>query len=312
MSRIFKTIAIISFAAIVIVAGFGLSIWQAYRAIPPITDQGLAYTFGVQLALNSEHVHAIWEGKEPEIVFRSRQFDNNNKYTWQKATLRRPGQCLDLTDSKGAPATLSKLCAVPDKLEIDDKDFAFEVDAEKAISIGVTNKPLSGNRIKPRGAMFGVEGHIGIGTRLETALDFHVELTASGVNLADVDAVPIDPQGEDEGDEEVGGCGKPSLATMRLPIVLSFMPAVPARLCRFRAKAGGRILSLIQYQRGLMRHSRVTTIVQCSALLNWMLRFDQPTDFGGCIGADWNKREAMEVDVVMFTISGVRRTGVFR
>lgn len=61
-----------------------------------------------------------------------------------------------------------------------------------------------------------------------------------------------------------------------------------------------------------MRYSRVATVAQCSALLNGMLRFDQPTDFGGCVGADWNKYNAMNVDVVLFTIDGVRRTGLFR
>lgn len=272
------------------------------RMLP--ASKGVGFKLGIQHALTADHAHAIWSGHVPTIVFRGREYESINRYTWEKANLQRPGNCVDLkraTDGKGY--ALSTLCRPRAKLEENGNRFYFLVTEDKAIRLGVGTKRPTDGRIEGRGAMFGVEGEIGFGTNFDTASVFKIELTAIGMNTADLHAKPLpNVTPEIEGDEKAGGCSKPRTVGLDEPITLRLLPPTTARICGFRSKDNRTVLSLVQFQRGWMQYSIWTDEFMCRALLAALLDADRTrnTNFAGCIGAHWNEVGRIDVNLTLF------------
>lgn len=283
----------------------------AYRAIPQ-SEKGSAYTVGVKFALSSDNLHDIWAGRTPTFVFRRREFDMGNRYVWQPATLTRPSKCLDAAGPDGARLALPDECRIADTLVRRPDRLYFSVDDKRTISVGVTNAPPNDGRVEGRGAMFGVEGEIGIGRTLKTTSFVKIDLSASGVNLMDLGATPPDnQQPEDEGHSEVGGCDQPRLVSLHDPFVLRLLPATAARLCRFQFEDKS-VLSIVQYQLGAMQVARWFDVVMCRALLAELLPHDAEPGAAACVGAHWAAFERAEVSLVLFELAQGSRLALTR
>jgi hypothetical protein len=297
----------------VITLVFGLAfltvVWSAaaiaitsYRT--PQANTGTAYKIGIQHGLTADHAHTVWSGKTPAIVFRRREHESSNNYVWEKANLSRPGNCLDLKPAaNGSGYTLSTLCRTHDKIEENANRFYFSVSEDRAIRLGVGTKPPSDDRIEARGAMYGIEGEIAFGATFETASVFKIELTAAGLNIADLLVEPspgIEPTRE--GDAEAGGCGEPRTVRLDNPIALWLLPPTAARICSFKSKDNKVVLSLVQYQRGWMQRARWSDEIMCRALLAALLDGDRKRDshFAGCLGAHWNELSRIDVNLMLF------------
>ena len=289
--------------------GFLALVWSAasititgYRT--PLANKGTAYKIGIQHGLTADHVHTVSAGKTPAIVFRRREHDSINHYTWEKANLSRPGNCLDLKPAaNGSGHTLSTLCRTPDKIEENDNRFYFSVSEDRAIRLGVGPKPPADGRSEARGAMYGVKGEIAFGATFETASVFKIELTAASLNIADLLVKPspgIEPTSE--GDDEAGGCGEPRTVRLGDPIALWLLPPTAARICSFKSKDDKAVLSLVQYQRGWMQRTRWSDEIMCRALLAALLEGDRRRDthFAGCLGAHWNELSRIDVSLMLF------------
>lgn len=302
-------------AALVAAGMLAWSIRAEYLSIP-VSDKGAAYTLAVNHALTSDSVRAIWAGKTPNIVFRYSQFDANSKYLWEPAKLTRPDACLDVTRADGTKLTLPDQCRTAFQFEPSEERFFFKIDADRSISIGINQKTPVNGRIEGRGAMYGVEGEIKVGRSLKKANSVKIEMSAAGLNIADLSAKP-DPnvEAEREGDQELGGCDAPREVQLEGSYVYRLLPRTVARLCRFRFE-GGSAFKVVQYQSGLMQYTRWTDALMCRSLLGTLLGQESKrgivTGIAGCIGAHWNEIGSTDVSIVLFEMTLQRKLAQIR
>jgi hypothetical protein len=305
LQRLVITVVGLGLAGATFVAG---SIALAYRALPD-AETGYAYTIGVMLALTSEHVQAIWDGRPQRIAFRGREYDPSNKYVWQPIALRRKFDCLDVTrEPDRAKIPLPETCHVVDHVEHRKASrLFFSVDERKAFNISVRDSQPGGASREAHGATFAVEGEIGIGRTTKSASFVKIDVSAMGLNLVDLSVKP-DPNIEPdrEGDPAVGGCDKPRTVALLDPFVLRLLPATVARVCRFQFEDKS-VFSLVQFQSGLMQATYWSDAVMCRALLAEMLGRSPRPGIVGCLGAHWNEIERLDIRLTFFEVGAQRQ-----
>jgi hypothetical protein len=276
----------------------------AFRTIP-VSPLGTAYTLGARLALTSDHVNAIARGETPAVNFRRSDYDMANKYVWQQAKLTRSGNCLDTLTPAGAPRPLSSVCQPRNQLVEQPERLYFKVGGAGAVTMGgYTRAPTDGRKLA-RGAMFQIEGEIGVGRTFETASFYKLELDATELDpsdLTDQSRAPKDQRESLHAEE----CDRLQPVKLRT-FPLSALPRVLVKLCRYRAKDDKR-LALVQYQSGLPQLTRWSDVVMCKDLLAQVLKAPRRADVAGCLGAHWNARERVDLSFVLFE---VRPEGTF-
>jgi len=289
-------LAAIVFTAAAAVAWVALDYWRM-----PVSERGFAYALGLQLGLSMEHLHTLNEGRPLKVVFRRREHDEWNKITWQRAQLARPGNCLDIANRKNGRADLPAMCAEHDKLTANDNRLFYSVDADRSISLGIKDTAPPG-RVEAKGAVFGVEGEVSVGETFESATRFKIEVTAPGLNIADLNTPPTTMfEPEREGDEQAGGCDLPHEVAASWPLPLR-LARTAARVCRFRAN-DGKVLALVQFTSGPLQARRWTDAVMCRGLVRDLTRNGTRPDFAACLGASWNEIEALALHVELFDMS---------
>jgi hypothetical protein len=220
----------IAFVAVLLVvilaAGAGAWLAFAYSAMP-VSATGFAYGIGARVFLTSDDVHALWEGRTPQIVARRRQHSSSNKYVWQRGTLARPGNCLDPVQASEKPPRSTTLCTEQDAVTKGEDTLYVQVTPDNAISIRTgTHSPGEGWR-GLLGGLYEAEGKIGIGESFDGAATFSLLLDADELNIADL-SLPPDPNFPSDDDDE--SCTKPAAHALRTPAPLWLLPAVPAAL----------------------------------------------------------------------------------
>jgi hypothetical protein len=278
----------------------------------PLSSRAAAYTLGIQFGLTADHVQQIWEGGTPAIQFRARGRDMNNKYVWQEGKLVRIGDCLDLIDKKtGTPRERAPECAQGDTIEVSGMRMHFKVRDDRAITIKTSTKaPEDGFRVA-QGALFGTEGQVGFGLNFDYATFFKISFEAEELDPEDVkpERSSSDPAPAIASDVE--GCEEPRLVRLRKYALLSLLPPVPARLCRYASK-DGRILAMVYYRSGPLQHARFTDTLMCEALLAELLTITAKTDAAGCLGGRWNERIKPALNLVLFDATPRTYLAMFR
>lgn len=261
---------------------------------------GAAYTLGVRTGLTSADVHAIWDGKAPQLRFRPRQYDMNNNYIWQRATFSRPGNCLDLTPDKttGRP-TPPAMCRERDRTKRSGDQLHFTVENDGAIRISVSDKPATDGKRTTDGALFEVEGQIGIGPTFDDAAKFPIRLDATGLFVPGTDEKP-NPDIQSDDDRE---CCAPVLQRVTSPLPLWLLPATKARLCEITGSKDKKLL-LVQLQSGLLQGAPWSDRLQCRALLRAFIATPPAGHYAGCLGAPWNGFDQTDLALSLFEITG--------
>lgn len=284
---------------------------NAYWSIP-LSNRASAYTLGIRLALTSDDLHAIWEGRVPATLSRSRERDDVSKYLWQEAQLVRIGNCLDLVAARTSrPLQRPAQCGERDKMEWNAARLHFRVEPDRAIAVSFADEPLANGGIIARGALIGVNGEIGLGVNRESATFFKIEFDATALDPQDVRPernAHTQPSRTGTGGES---CDDARMVRLRAFQLLSLLPPMQARLCRYRSKEG-RILALVHYRSGPLQLARFTDVVMCQALLAQLFVPSPRVDAAGCLGARWNERVESAVNFVLFDATPGTHFTLFR
>ena len=288
--------------------GGGIAGWlEAYRAIP-VSALGVGYAIGAGVALTSDQVHIIAKGQTPTIEFLRKAQGPSNKYLWQRARIERPASCLHYETSAidgtfGHPRS----CPDRDRITLSGDQLHFSVEAESALRIGVSDKPVKNTTHVTNGALYEAEGEIGIGKSLEDAAWFKVTLDAEWLNVLDP-PVPADQST----DPDWHSCTPATRQRLRDPFVLGILPGVAARLCQVKPEKPGRPLFLVHFQSGPLQWTDRTNRLGCRALLHRLMPSFSPGDLAGCIGGPWGGLDRTDLAISFFEVTSSGELAVIR
>jgi len=274
----------------IVIAAIGIAAgWLALSYFTmPVSKLGVAYVAGARVALTSDQVHAIARGEAPQIEFKRRTEDPNNKYVWQPRKLERPASCLYYepdpeTRRIGHPGSCPEL----HRVSFSGHRLYFTVETDSAIRIGVSDKPMRNTDHVTDGALYEADGEIGIGSSLEDAAWFKFTLDAEWLTVHDP------PKPSDAGtdpDWMDNKCTPASYVRLREPVVLAAMPPRAARICPVDPEkpAQKRHLFLVHFQSGPLQWASWTNRLGCRSLIRSLMASQpSPGDVAGCIGGPW-------------------------
>jgi hypothetical protein len=286
---------------VAVVVGVGAMGWLelSYRAMP-VSTLGVAYVIGARVALTSDQVQAIAKGQTPTIEFLRKAQDSSNKYVWQRGKIERPASCLYYeTSTINGAIEHPQSCPDQDRISQSGDQLQFAVEAESALRIGVSDKPMKNTTHVTNGALYEAEGEIGIGKSLDDAAWFKISLDAEWLNILDP-PVPADSASDPDWMEQ---CKPATRQRLRDPIVLGILPGVAARPCKVNPEKPGRQLFLVHFQSGPLQLTDRTNRLGCRALLYRLMPSLPPGDLAGCIGGPWGAFDRTDLALSFFEIT---------
>jgi hypothetical protein len=276
---------------------FGLLAWDAARfqrqAWP--ADVRAAYSLQIEAGLNAPDLEAIEAGKTPNIIFEAQRLGGPSSIVWPRATLQRPGDCLDWPHGRPPDAN----CTDPDTFAWNRNRLVFSSLPDGSRSIGVHAEPLRAGQLETFGAVYGVTGEIGIGRDVRDASRFTIHVEGRALR----DAADLKSEASPGTSERDGECQSVRVVSPAVPLFISLLPGARLRACTFKSK-DQRSLTLLNLSYGLLQRNRRASALQCRALLKSAVDATHPTDYAGCLWVNWNAAAAPTAALTLFQSLG--------